>query len=148
MSELNPTLLNGMMCAAGTLRRANRIVSRLYDSFLKPSGLKATQYTLLRVLSARGPLSVNQLATSLVMDRTTLARDLKPLERDGFVKTSIDSSDNRVRLAAITEQGRARLEQAQPLWQEAQKHMVQVLGEDRLIGLIEELKEVVAATKS
>jgi DNA-binding MarR family transcriptional regulator len=137
-----------MNCAAGTLRRANRIVSRLYDSFLKPAGIRGTQYTVLSIVAARGPLSVNQLAKMLVMDRTTLARDLKPLEREEFIKTSIDSADNRVRLAAITEKGRATLEKARPLWREAQKHMVKTLGEERLIGFIKELQEVVTATKT
>jgi DNA-binding MarR family transcriptional regulator len=136
------------MCAAGTLRRANRVVSRLYDSFLKPSGIRATQYTVLSIIAARGPVSVNQLATMLVMDRTTLARDLKPLEREGFIKVSIDSADNRVRLAAITEKGRATLELAQPLWQQAQQHMAKALGEERLLSLINELREAVTVAKS
>jgi DNA-binding MarR family transcriptional regulator len=100
----------------------------------------------LSIIAARGPLSVNQLAKMLVMDRTTLARDLKPLERQGFVKVSIDTADNRVRLAAITEQGREVLRAAAPLWQQAQQRMVGVLGEERLINLINELKEVVALT--
>jgi DNA-binding MarR family transcriptional regulator len=148
MADLKSPLSSGMNCAAGTLRRANRVVSRLYDSFLKPSGIRATQYTVLSIVAARGPLAVNQLAKMLVMDRTTLARDLKPLEREGFIKISIDSDDNRVRLAAITEKGRATLEKARPLWQEAQKHMVKVLGEERLINLVKELQEVVAVAKT
>lgn len=141
-----PALSSGIMCAAGNLRRANRVVSRFYDTVLRPSGIRATQYTILSIIAARGPLSVNQLAKMLVMDRTTLARDLKPLERQGFVKVSIDTADNRVRLAAITEQGREVLRAAAPLWQQAQQRMVGVLGEERLINLINELKEVVALT--
>jgi DNA-binding MarR family transcriptional regulator len=139
-----PALSSGMMCAAGNLRRANRVVSRFYDTILKPSGIRGTQFTILRIIAAKGPVSVNQLAKMLVMDRTTLARDLKPLEREGFIKVSIDTADNRVRLVMITEKGREVLEVAQPLWQQAQQRMSKVLGEERLLGLINELKEVVA----
>jgi DNA-binding MarR family transcriptional regulator len=142
-SQPNPALSSGMMCAAGNLRRANRVVSRLYDTILKPSGLRGTQFTILRIVAAKGPVSVNQLAKMLVMDRTTLARDLKPLEREGFVKVSIDTADNRVRLVVVTEKGREALAIAQPLWQQAQQRMSKVLGEDRLLNLIAELKEVV-----
>jgi DNA-binding MarR family transcriptional regulator len=148
MSDVNatsptPALSSGIMCAAGNLRRANRVVSRFYDTVLRPSGIRATQYTTLSIIAARGPVSVNQLAKMLVMDRTTLARDLKPLERQGFVKVSIDTADNRVRLAMITEQGREALKNAAPLWREAQQRMTQVFGEERLLRIISELQEVV-----
>jgi DNA-binding MarR family transcriptional regulator len=148
MSTLQPTLSSGTMCASGTLRRANRVVSRLYDSILKPSGIRGTQFTILRIVAAKGPVSVNQLAKMLVMDRTTLARDLKPLEREGLIKVAIDTADNRVRLVVITQQGKETLDIAQPLWQQAQQHMAKALGEERLLNLINELKEVVSATKS
>ncbi len=136
------------MCASGTLRRANRVVSRLYDNILKPSGLRGTQYTILSIVAVRGPVSVNQLAKMLVMDRTTLARDLKPLEREGFIKIGIDTADNRVRLVVITEHGKETLSIAQPLWQQAQQHMAKALGEERLLNFINELKEVVSITNT
>jgi DNA-binding MarR family transcriptional regulator len=148
MSTAKLNLSSGMMCASGTLRRANRVVSRLYDTMLKPSGIRGTQYTILKIVAAMGPVSVNQLAKMLVMDRTTLARDLKPLEREGFIKIGIDTADNRIRLVVITEHGKATLEIAQPLWQQAQKHMAKALGEERLLNLISELKEVVSVTAS
>ncbi|MGL4608214.1 MAG: MarR family winged helix-turn-helix transcriptional regulator [Trueperaceae bacterium] len=141
-----PNLSSGMMCASANLRRANRVVSRFYDAVLKPSGLRGTQFTMLKIVLARGPVAVNQLASTLVMDRTTLARDLKPLEKQGFVKVVIDNADQRVRLVMITGKGKASLERAQPLWQNAQQHMVNVFGEERLMNLIYELKEVVAST--
>lgn len=130
------------MCAAGTLRRANRVVSRYYDSILKPSGLRATQYTVVALAAAKSPIAVNQMARMLVMDRTTLARDLQPLERDGLVSIEVDPKDNRVRLVSITQQGRAVLEVAQPLWLQAQSRMAELFGEERLLQLIGELKEV------
>jgi DNA-binding MarR family transcriptional regulator len=136
-------LKQGSICAAGTLRRANRVVSRYYDSILKPSGLRATQYTVLSLVAHKTPISINQLAKMLVMDRSTLARDLQPLERQGFVSIAISESDNRVRLASITKQGQAIIRLAQPLWLEAQTQITEVFGQDRLLNLINELKEVI-----
>ena len=78
-------------------------MSRYYDSVLKPSGLRATQFTVLSVVLHKAPVSINQLAIVLVMDRSTLARDLQPLERQGFVSISSDESDNRVRLISMTD---------------------------------------------
>jgi DNA-binding MarR family transcriptional regulator len=131
------------MCAAGTLRRANRVVSRYYDTILKASGLRATQYTVLSLVAHKTPISINQLARVLVMDRSTLARDLQPLERQGFVSIATDETDNRVRLVSITKQGQAVIRVAQPLWLQAQTRISEVFGEDRLLHLIHELKEVV-----
>jgi DNA-binding MarR family transcriptional regulator len=136
-------LKQGSMCAAGTLRRANRVVSRYYDTILKPSGLRATQYTVLSLVAYKTPISINQLAKMLVMDRSTLARDLQPLERQGFVSIAISETDNRVRLVSITEQGQAVIRLAQPLWLEAQTRISEIFGADRLLHLIGELKEVV-----
>jgi DNA-binding MarR family transcriptional regulator len=136
-------LKQGSMCAAGTLRRANRVVSRYYDTILKPSGLRATQYTVLSLVAYKTPISINQLAKMLVMDRSTLARDLQPLERQGFVSIAISETDNRVRLASITKQGQAVIRLAQPLWLKAQTSIAKIFGEDRLLNLISELKEVI-----
>jgi DNA-binding MarR family transcriptional regulator len=77
------------------------------------------------------------------MDRSTLARDLQPLERQGFVSIATDETDNRVRLVSITKQGQAVIRVAQPLWLQAQTRISEVFGEDRLLHLIHELKEVV-----
>ena len=136
------------MCAAGSLRRASRVMSRYYDSVLKPSGLRATQFTVLCVVLHKAPVSINQLAIVLVMNRSTLARDLQPLERQGFVSISSDESDNRVRLVSMTDEGRAVIQLAYPLWLQAQTKVTEIFGEDRLIQLIHELKEVTTVPKN
>jgi DNA-binding MarR family transcriptional regulator len=117
-------------------------MSRYYDSVLKPSHLRATQFTILAVVSKKAPVSINNLAKILVMDRSTLARDLQPLERQGFVSISSDQNDNRVRLVSITDNGNAVLQKAYPLWLNAQTKITEIFGEDRLLQLISELKEV------
>jgi DNA-binding MarR family transcriptional regulator len=76
----------------------------MYDQFLAPSGLQITQFTLLVSCAVAGPVPITNLAEVLVMDRTTLARNLKPLEKRGMVKIS-EGEDRRVRLVELTEKG-------------------------------------------
>jgi DNA-binding transcriptional ArsR family regulator len=93
-------------CACFNLRRAARAVTQLYDHTLAPSGLRATQVTLLVALAKAGPVPFTRLASALGMDRTTLTRNLAPLERDGFV-TQSPGADRRVKLVRITDAGLA-----------------------------------------
>ena len=73
-------VLDPANCTFANLRKASRTVSQAYNDALRPAGLKATQFTLLATLNKRGEVSVSELAAALVMDRTTLTRNLKPLE--------------------------------------------------------------------
>lgn len=117
-------------CICFNLRRASRAVSQAYDGFLQPSGLKTTQFSLLGHLIAHGPLSMTQLAERLGMDRTTLTRNLKPLEREGLVRIG-PGDDRRTRSIAASEAGRAAFVQAKPLWAEAQRHFLDRLTPER-----------------
>jgi DNA-binding transcriptional ArsR family regulator len=72
-------------CAVLNLRKASRFITGLYDEYIRPSGLRATQLTLLMALHQAGPVTITALSEILLMDRTTLTRDLKPLERQGLV---------------------------------------------------------------
>ena len=117
-------------CACFNLRRAARAVTQLYDHTLAPSGLRTTQLTLLVALAKAGPVPFTRLARALGMDRTTLTRNLAPLERDGFV-TQQPGADRRVKLVQITDAGLAALARAIPLWQKAQQHITTGLGPDR-----------------
>jgi DNA-binding MarR family transcriptional regulator len=101
-------------CNALALRQAMRHVSQFYDQHLAASGLKGTQYSIVARLSRGGPRSINDLARDLVMDRTTLGRNLRPLERIGLVSLEVDAADRRSRRPAVTEQGRAPYERARP----------------------------------
>src|SRR5262245_62545699 len=131
-------------CAAAGLRRADRAVTQLYARALAPSGLQPTQFTLLTACEVAGDIPITALAETLVMDRTTLARNLKPLEREGLVRVAVGDeqggrSDRRVRVVQLTEQGREALRQALPLWEEAQARVVGGLGQDRLGYLLQEI---------
>jgi DNA-binding MarR family transcriptional regulator len=115
-------------CTCLRLRKAARRVSQIYDSYVEPHGLTITQFGLLAHLSALPGISVSGLAEKLVMDPTTLTRNLRPLEKKGLVKVAIDPSDRRSRALHLTAAGSETFRAAAPAWAKAQRHMEQVLG--------------------
>lgn len=121
-------------CIAGNLRQTTRAVSQLYDEAIRPSGLRGTQFTLLIALAVAGRAPINGLANALVMDRTTLSRNLKPLERQGWVHIE-SGADRRRRLVSITSAGKAVLATALPLWEAAQSRMIDELGHEQFAAL-------------
>ena len=114
-------------CAALNLRKATRIVTHLYDEALRPSGLRSTQLPILVTLAAHGALSVTDLADSLVLDRTTLIRTLRPLQRRGLIEVGRDDG-RRTRSAALTAAGHEAVAGAVPLWAQAQTRIMDELG--------------------
>jgi DNA-binding MarR family transcriptional regulator len=107
-------------CNATALRKATRRVSQLYDAALEPCGLRSTQRAILIHVERAGTPSLGELAEALVVDRGALTHNLKPLERDGLVKITIDLKDRRNRLIALTAAGRAKLAESKALWTRAQ----------------------------
>jgi DNA-binding MarR family transcriptional regulator len=133
-------------CACVRVRRASRALTRLYDERLRPSGLQASQLTMLAAVATCGDdgANISALADGLVMDRTTLSRNLAPLERGNLVRVARDPADARVRLVFLTRQGERAIEAAFPLWERAQKHVREQLGPAEVDTLREELGRVVA----
>ena len=129
-------------CTCFGLRKAARAVTQMYDQALKPTGLRATQLSLLFSVERTGPRGMAELAEQLVMDRTTLTRNLKPLLDRGLLK-SVEGSDRRRRPIAITAKGRAALAQALPYWREAQARMTGGLGRVRWGRLLGDLRDTV-----
>ena len=123
-------------CAHFNLRRADRVMTRLYDEMLRPSGLKSTQFTLLAAVRLMGPVTVNALAAGIVMDRTTLTRNLRPLKKERWIAVE-PGKDRRVREVTLTAEGRRVLEKAYPLWREAQASVSERLGGERLEHLLD-----------
>ena len=114
-------------CVGFNTRRATRLITQYYDKALTPAGLRSTQYSLLNALSMMGETSMQDLAFILAMDRTTLTRNLNPLLKKGLIKVSV-GSDRRVRPLKITARGKSALEDALPLWEKAQSHIVDHVG--------------------
>src|ERR1700733_4691572 len=92
-------------CNCLALRQAARHLTQLYDQFLAPSGLRGTQYSILARLKRKGSMTINALATELVMDRTTLGRNIRPLQRDGLIDAVPGKSDRRSRELRLTRAG-------------------------------------------
>jgi DNA-binding MarR family transcriptional regulator len=130
-------------CACFNIRKAARAVTGLYDAVLQPTKLRSTQATLLMASAAAGSPTISRLAALLVMDRTTLARDLKPLADQGLVRVT-PGADRRTRRVQVTDAGRAKLREITPLWEQAQARIVAGgLGHERWGRLYDELQEVV-----
>ena len=114
-------------CMGTRVRRAARVVGNYYDVHLKSAGLKGTQFTLLNAIFLNPSITITQLADLLLLNRTTLNRNLKPLERQGLVRTS-PGKDQRTRVLKLTQEGSSLLQSALPLWLEAQTGVVETLG--------------------
>ena len=131
-------------CHCMALRRAARRISQAYDEALAPAGLRATQFSVLALVGAGEGLAVNALAARLDLDRTTTGKNLAPLERDGLITVTVAASDRRSRNIVLTQDGRARLDQALPLWKAAQRRLEEANGKRRT----RELREQVAALRT
>lgn len=129
------------VCACFNLRKASRAVTQLFNAALQPAGLRSTQFVLMVVVRAEEPVSLPRLAHALVMDRSTLSRNLKPLERDGLLRVA-PAKSGRGSVVRLSAKGLGRLAEAVPLWQEAQGRFVESLG----LGRWERLREALAAT--
>lgn len=123
------------LCNGTALRKATRRVSQLYDAVLAPSGLRSTQRSLLIHIARAGAPSIGELAAALVLDRSALAHNLKPLERDGLVQVGVDPRDKRGRRVELTARGKARLQESTGLWREAQARFEAAFGPDQARSL-------------
>jgi len=132
-------------CNCLAVRQAARHLTQFYDQHLAPSGLRTTQFSILAKLRGYGPLSINALAKELVMDRTTLGRNMLPLEREGLIEIVPSTADRRTKELRLTQAGIERLRAAAPGWDRAQSHFEQAFGRKRSSALRALLDEVVAA---
>lgn len=116
-------------CLCMHLQRAARAMARLFDEALRPVGLTSGQFSILMSLNRPDGPKISSVADLLAMDRTTLTAALKPLQRKGLVDVAVDPDDRRGRRLSLTDDGRALLKEAHPIW--VQTHAV---AEARLTG--------------
>jgi len=129
-------------CHCLAVRRAARQVTRFYDRLLQPSGLRTTQFSILASLHKSGPMTINNLAEALALDRTTLGRNILPLLRDGLVVANRRNQDRRSKSVHVTGTGAARLKMAMRLWTEAQTRLEAAFGAPRVLALRTLLREL------
>ncbi len=130
-------------CACFRLRSAARVVTRAYDKALAPTGLRITQFTLLVAASLETGASLTTLAEHMAMDRTTLSRNLRPLEKRGLLTISQEGY-RRERTIHLTPEGTRVLTQAKRCWESAQSEIIEQLGEQRWQRLKSELGTLAA----
>ena len=126
-------------CACTTLRRAARAVTAAYDTALAPSGLRITQFSILRRLARLGPLSVTRLAAEAALDRSTMGRNLNPLERRGLVRIEVGNVDQREHVAHLTAAGASTIETALPYWRKAQQRIAALVQPSAIGELADQL---------
>jgi DNA-binding MarR family transcriptional regulator len=125
-----------LSCACANLRRAARVMTRLYDAALRPSGLSVAQFTLLQALNTAPGMSQKQLASLLEVDSTTLTRTLQPLRRAGWLRSTPGDDRREVHLA-LTAAGKRAYGRALPYWERAQDGFVRALGRESWNRLME-----------
>ena len=133
------------VCNCLAVRAAARHITQAYDAFLAPTGLRTTQFSILAKLKRKGPQTINVLAETMVMDRTTLGRNILPLERDGLIRIQPSASDRRAKELHLTKAGESRLQAGVKDWAAAQARFESAYGAKRAAELRAMLREVVAS---
>ena len=133
-------------CNCLAVRQAARHITQFYDQLLAPSGLRTTQFSILAKLRRLSPMTINALAAEMVMDRTTLGRNILPLERDGLIAVEQGSRDRRIKELRVTEAGEARFWAGMKGWVQAQRELEKAFGAKRTADM-RALLHAVAATE-
>ena len=143
MSAASP--LRPEECNCFVVRSAARHVTQLYDQLLAPVGLHVTQFSILAKLKRLSPITINALAKEMLMDRTTLGRNVLPLERDGLIKIEASAGDRRAKNVHLTKAGDKRLQAAHVAWAEAQARFETRFGAKRAADFRTMLRAVIAS---
>ena len=147
MTELNELVQSIALkdqCACFSVRKAARSITQLYDDVLSESGLRATQFSLLRIAKFNNEISLSDMANSAVMNRTTLTRNLQPLVKRELLFIGKAEHDKRIKTINITAQGLEILQNAEPLWEQAQEDFASKIGLVSFEHLLSELAELVS----
>ncbi len=124
------------------IRKAGRIATRNYDNFLKPCGLKVTQFSMLANIARHPATTVSELAELLSMDQTTVSRNLRVLEKSGYIRLEGEITDHRIKRIQITDAGASKMNEARPLWEQAQLETQRVLGRENIDVMIQSVKKL------
>lgn len=131
-----------LVCNGSVLRKATRRITQLYDAALAPCGITVSQRSVLVHVERAGTPTMTELAHAMVLDRSALAHNIRPLERDGYLVQRQDATDRRSRRVELTAAGRAKLIESNRLWRTAQNRFEQVYGAERAAALRAALAEL------
>lgn len=116
-------------CFNLAIRKAARVITQFYEGRFAEVGLKVGQFSILRVTHFRKVTNSKELQQFLVIDQTTLSRNLKPLLRDGLLEQSTAEGDLRIKNISLTSKGKKLYKEALPIWQETQQAVKDMFGE-------------------
>ena len=117
-------------CICISTRKAANALTNLYDEALEKSGIKVTQYSLLKTIDRSSEITINELSMQTKLNRTTLTRNLAILESDELIELNSDPEDLRKSIVRLTKSGEKALKKARTSWEEVQKNAKKVLGKD------------------
>ena len=138
---MSQSRLPALPCMCGNVRRTSRALAQCYEQTLRPFGLRATQFTILQMLSLAGEVSQGRLGEMLAMDSTTLTRTLKIMVRQGWIGER-RGKDRRERWLGLAKAGKTQLNRALPAWEELQSRLRKQLGEQQWKNLLQVTNEV------
>ncbi len=123
-------------CFNLAMRKSTRIITQFYEERLAKVGLKVGQFTLLRAVHYRKQTTNKQLQSILVLDQTTLSRNLKPLIRDGLLTVTADEDDQRKKIISLSAEGESTYQEALPIWKDIQQSLVEKLGNKESLNIL------------
>jgi DNA-binding MarR family transcriptional regulator len=118
------------LCICISTRKAANALTNLYDEALEKSGIKVTQYSILKTIDRSSEITINQLSKQTKLNRTTLTRNLAILESDELIELISDPEDLRKSIVRLTKSGEKAVKKARSSWEEVQKKAKKVLGKD------------------
>jgi DNA-binding MarR family transcriptional regulator len=142
VSPVSAAGASGSLCNGAALRKAARRLTQLYDNILAPCGLRLSQHSILVHIFRAGSPAMGELADDMVLDRSALSHNLKPLERDGFVVQVRDPADKRTRRVELTAAGHQKLAESKALWNKAHARFERAYGAKKAIELRAMLADV------
>ncbi|GAA6135847.1 MarR family winged helix-turn-helix transcriptional regulator [Oceaniserpentilla sp. 4NH20-0058] len=126
------------------LRQASRVLTSHYDAYLRDDGLTVTQFSILRSLWYLKSTSQKDLQEVLVLQQTTLTRNLKPLLRDGYIQITPSAADGRIKLVSLTDTGKTLFQSSRKKWKKAQESLSNQLGSQLSEQLISVADAIIA----
>lgn len=140
-------LIEETMCACLHVRRADRQLSQMFDQYVRPLGIRSTQYGMLKCVDGLPDPFISDIGRFLSMDQTTVTRNIEKLEKAGLVETGPHPDDPRKKKVELSPTGKDILAKAHPLWEKAQMRVQSRMGEDDYKALLRLLAKLMQATK-
>ncbi|WNB90917.1 MarR family winged helix-turn-helix transcriptional regulator [Bacillus sp. NEB1478] len=128
------------ICVCSNLRKTSRVVTQLYDKLLQPTGLKITQYSMLVNIKRNKDISISKLGEVMLLDQTTVTRNVNILRNNGYVNIIKDHQDSRTKIITLTDLGIEKLKEATYIWSQIQERIVNDIGKETYKNFLETQK--------